>query len=89
MQALSIRVSGKVQGVFFRASTKEKATELGLSSWCRNEPDGCVLIHAEGNADSLESLLAWCHEGPRWANVTKVEKEAVNSEGLNGFGIKR
>lgn len=73
MKHYTIQVFGKVQGVFFRASTREKATELGISGWVKNKPDGSVLIEAEGPDDKLQSLLSWCRQGPPHANVKKVE----------------
>ena len=89
MKAISIRVFGKVQGVYFRASTREKANELGLCGWCKDEPEGTVFIHAEGSEEALSLLLAWCHQGPQWSSVTEVKHESTEVEGLNGFGIRR
>ena len=56
-------IYGKVQGVFFRASTKDKAIELGLKGFVRNQPDGTVEVIAEGSEKQLQELVAWCHEG--------------------------
>lgn len=57
-------VHGRVQGVFFRASTQKKARALGLTGWVRNLPDGTVEVLAVGPRPALEALLAWLHEGP-------------------------
>ncbi|WP_207426510.1 acylphosphatase [Pedobacter sp. SYSU D00535] len=73
MKHLNITVSGKVQGVFFRASTKAVADQLGVKGFVRNQPDGSVYIEAEGDDFSLESILEWCHTGPERALVEKVE----------------
>lgn len=78
-----MRVHGKVQGVFFRASTQEKAQELGLTGFVQNEPDGTVYLEAEGDATALEKLRQWAHEGPRRAKVEKVEAE--EQQELQGF----
>ncbi|MDX5482108.1 MAG: acylphosphatase [Hymenobacteraceae bacterium] len=80
---IAIRVHGKVQGVFFRASTQEKAEELGLSGFVKNEDDGTVYLEAEGDSEALQKLEQWAHEGPRHAKVQKVEVE--EKEGLRGF----
>lgn len=70
-----IRVSGRVQGVFFRQSAKRKAEELGMVGFARNEPDGTVTIEAEGDPAALDALIAWCHEGPTYAKVERVVVE--------------
>ncbi len=67
-----IIVTGRVQGVFYRAHTEEKALELGLAGWVRNRADGSVEIVAEGPRPAIEKLIAWCHEGPPMANVKGV-----------------
>lgn len=70
---LTIRVSGKVQGVWFRASTREEALKLGLSGSVWNNPDGSVGIVAEGEEEKLRELLAWCRRGPTRARVTDLD----------------
>ncbi|OKL40637.1 acylphosphatase [Pontibacter flavimaris] len=80
---VAMRVHGRVQGVFFRASTQEKAQELGLSGFVQNEPDGTVYLEAEGTADALQQLEQWAHQGPRRAKVERVEVE--EKETLEGF----
>ncbi len=69
MKHVNIRVSGKVQGVFFRASTKEQADQLGVKGFARNEPNGDVYIEAEGEEDKLNLFLEWCARGPSKARV--------------------
>ncbi len=73
MKHLSITVSGRVQGVFYRAEAKERALELGLTGFARNEPDGSVSIEAEGPEAVLEKFLEWCKSGPRMSHVENVE----------------
>jgi len=89
MKQWMIRVYGKVQGVWFRKYTCEEALRLGLHGWVRNEPDGSVLIKAEGKEESLRELMRWCQQGPPLAAVTKVEVEAFAMEGLKEFTILR
>lgn len=71
----NIIVSGRVQGVFYRASAKRKAEEIGLTGWVKNAPDNKVEIMAEGEEDKLREMIKWCYNGSRWAVVDKVETE--------------
>jgi acylphosphatase len=89
MRHYTILVSGKVQGVFYRASTVEKAIELGLKGFAQNLPDGTVLIEAEGEEASLQALVEWCHKGPPRADVTSVQVTEVKVQEYNFFTIKR
>ena len=66
-------ISGRVQGVFFRAHAKEMADELGLTGWVRNLPDGRVEAVFEGEEEALKRAIAWCKRGPPLASVEKVE----------------
>ena len=89
LQTWNIRVTGKVQGVFFRQSTMEKAKSLGITGWVRNIPDGSVEIMASGTVDQLTALFNWCHEGPEDAAVeSAVKKECAYSE-FKEFFIQR
>jgi len=65
-------IAGRVQGVFFRASTGEKADELGLTGWVKNAQDGNVEAVFEGDEAAVNEMLAWCRKGPPLAHVTKV-----------------
>jgi len=71
----SIIISGKVQGVFYRMNTKNKAKEFGLTGWVKNTPDGEVKILAEGEEKNLKELIKWCYNGSEEAKVNKVEVE--------------
>ena len=73
MKHLNITVNGKVQGVFFRMSTKAVADQLSVKGFCKNQPDGSVYIEAEGDDFSLENFLEWCNEGPLQVAVQNVE----------------
>ena len=66
-------ISGKVQGVYYRASAQQKASELGLTGYARNLSDGQVEVMAEGPEDGLEKLKRWCAEGPPEARVEAVD----------------
>ena len=76
--ARRVRVSGRVQGVYFRASTVECAKRLVLRGFARNEPDGSVLVLAAGAQAALDELVAWLHSGPPLARVTSVEVEVID-----------
>ncbi len=73
-------VTGRVQGVWFRKSTRDEATRLGLSGWVRNRSDGRVELVAEGVPDAVDRLIRWAHDGPRDARVDDVacEEEPVS-----------
>ena len=86
---LSIRVTGKVQGVFFRASTREEAQRLDLCGWVRNEADGTVRVEAEGDEPVLEQLVVWCQHGPDQARVADVIVEEGEVEGYSDFQVRR
>lgn len=87
MPASRFWVSGKVQGVFFRASTREQALRLGLSGSARNLADGRVEVIAAGDYESLEMLAAWLHKGPPSAKVGGVARESWEGTVPAGFHI--
>jgi len=76
-RCLHIVIRGKVQGVFFRATTAEKARSLGLSGWVRNLPDGSVEVVVKGDEEKLKELIEFCHKGPPLARVTEVLVQEV------------
>ena len=81
-------VGGKVQGVFFRASTREQALKLGLRGYAKNLPDGRVEVLAEGSATALDALERWLHVGPPMARVESVERGDTSvDEAGEGFEI--
>ena len=83
----SIRVSGKVQGVFFRASTKEKAETLSLLGFVQNESDGSVYIEAEGDEDELAEFIEWCKVGPSQARVDQCICKSGETKNFKKFLI--
>ena len=70
---IGLKIWGSVQGVFFRQESRQKAGELGLSGYAQNEPDGTVLIVAEGEESLLKEFVEWCEKGPRQAKVVRTE----------------
>lgn len=83
-------ISGIVQGVFFRSSTKDRAEELGITGWVRNLPDGRVEAVFEGDKENVEKMVEWCRNGPEYARVTGVEviPEPYKGE-FSGFLLRR
>ena len=80
-------VHGRVQGVFFRDSTRQRARARGVDGWVRNRPDGAVEAAFEGSPDAVDALVRFCETGPRGARVSRVEVFEEPPEGLEGFGI--
>jgi len=82
-------ISGKVQGVWFRASTKQKAEQLGLTGRVRNTADGNVEAIFEGEEDLVKKMIEWCHRGPPSAQVKHVKvKNQPSTNGFEGFSIR-
>jgi acylphosphatase len=87
---VSLRIRGKVQGVFFRESTRLEASRLGLTGWVRNRDDGSVEAVAEGEQATLEEFIRWCHRGPQAARVTDVERtESAPTGEFRAFTVER
>jgi acylphosphatase len=86
--ALHVRVTGLVQGVFFRAWARDEAQALGVSGWIRNCSDGSVEALLEGEAEAIEELIALLREGPPGAQVEDVEIEEADREGLSSFEVR-
>jgi acylphosphatase len=87
MDAARFLIEGRVQGVFFRASTREQARRLGLAGVARNLADGRVEVIAAGEADAVEALAGWLHHGPPQARVDRVERLAWTGPVPPGFEI--
>jgi acylphosphatase len=77
-----------VQGVFFRDTTRRHAAQRGLAGWVRNRPDGTVEAVFEGDAEAVEALIRFANEGPRGAEVERVEVTEEDPEGLSGFSAR-
>ncbi|MCL7417146.1 MAG: acylphosphatase [Halalkalicoccus sp.] len=82
-------VSGTVQGVYYRASTRDTAREHGVSGWVKNRADGRVEAVFEGGEEDVDAMVGWCHEGSPAAQVEDVEAEYGEPEGIEGFEIRR
>jgi acylphosphatase len=88
MRRIRAIVSGRVQGVSYRAATRTEARRLGLVGWVRNRSDGSVELEAEGADDVIAALLRWCHQGPPAARVGGVAVEELAPSGADrGFEI--
>ncbi|SNR68661.1 acylphosphatase [Hymenobacter mucosus] len=85
----TLQVHGRVQGVFYRQSTQQEASRLGLTGTVRNNEDGTVSIEAEGSAEALDALEAWCQQGPPAARVEKVVVRAGEVQGYREFAVQR
>ncbi len=89
MKRVHAWISGRVQGVFYRASTHSEAVRLGLKGWVRNLPDGRVELVAEGPGEAVDALIAWCRQGPPAARVDGIEavEETVTGE-FQDFSVR-
>jgi acylphosphatase len=86
--ARRVRVTGRVQGVFFRAWTQSQARELGVHGWVRNASDGSVEAHLEGDEAAVKALIQRLNEGPPSADVENVEVEDAAPEKCDGFHVR-
>jgi len=84
-----IRILGKVQGVFFRKSTLDKARELSLRGWVKNETDGSVLVEIEGTPEALAVMEDWLQTGPKGARVKETVVEEGEEKGYADFEIRK
>ncbi len=89
MPTIAITVTGKVQGVWFRASTRKQALELGVSGTVCNQSDGSVYIEAQGTLEQLNALVHWCKEGPPHARVDDVTTSALLNKSFTAFTVLR
>ncbi|NOT51199.1 MAG: acylphosphatase [Chitinophagaceae bacterium] len=89
LKTISVIVSGKVQGVFYRQNTKEKAVEFGITGEIKNLQDGNVSIIATGTEEQLNKLTDWCKKGPPRAVVTGVEVAEIALQPFEKFSITR
>ena len=85
----NVLVSGTVQGVFYRANTRDAARERGVDGWVRNLDDGRVEAVFEGPEEVVRGMVEWCHEGSPAAEVEDVAIEYGDPEGIEGFEIRR
>lgn len=87
MLAVRFLIEGRVQGVFFRASTREQARRLGLAGIARNLADGRVEVIAAGEPGAIETLAGWLHHGPPQARVDRVERSPWTAQVPPGFEV--
>jgi len=87
MKTLKIIVSGRVQGVFYRASTKAVADQIGIKGIIKNLPDGTVYIEAEGNESLMEDFVDWCKYGPDDARVDDISIEEIELKNYRNFNV--
>lgn len=83
------KITGRVQGVFFRATTKDHADALGINGWVRNCPDGSVEVFAEGTQQQLNRFEAWLHRGPPAARVEAVREQQASPERNIAFTVQK
>ena len=85
-----MKISGRVQGVYYRASALQEAQKLGLVGWVMNCSDGTVEALAEGEKSKLEQFIAWCQRGPEGARITAIDiRWAAAEHNFHGFMIRR
>jgi len=89
VRAVRVRVRGRVQGVWFRGSTRDEARRLGLAGWVRNREDGSVEAHLQGAPATVDAMVAWCRVGPPLAAVTRLDLDDVDlDDSLTGFDVR-
>lgn len=89
MPTVHLVISGKVQGVFFRATAKDVADEIGITGWVKNTEQGDVEIKATGSHDQLRKFIEWCKVGPRRAIVTNLAVTNIDEEHFKKFDVLR
>lgn len=87
-KAIDATVTGRVQGVGFRYETERAAQRLRVTGWVRNEPDGGVAVHVEGDARSVDAMVEWLHDGPSLARVQRVAVRPGADEGATSFDVR-
>jgi acylphosphatase len=87
-RAVDVVVTGRVQGVSFRYYAEGTARRLGVTGWVRNEPDGSVAAHLEGDPEAVDAMLAWLHQGPPAASVEQVDVRAATPTDARSFEVR-
>lgn len=87
-KAIRLTIHGKVQGVGFRYYTQQKAQELNLEGWVKNQPDGTVYVETEGKKQAIESFIDWCKMGPAMAQVRLVQQQEIPLQGYTEFKVR-
>jgi len=89
MPTVHLIIKGRVQGVFFRATAKDVADEIGVKGWVKNTEEGHVELMASGTDEQLQYFIEWCSKGPKKAEVTEVVVTQTHEERFNEFKIVR
>lgn len=89
MPTIHLWITGKVQGVFYRASAAEQATKMQLNGWIKNTADGAVEATVNGSEAALEKFISWCRNGPEHAAVSEVKITPKPDDGFVGFRVIR
>lgn len=87
-KTVALKITGKVQNVGFRYSTRKQALAQNISGFAKNEHDGSVYVEASGTAEDIEKFVLWCHRGPAWARVDQVRISEVPYQRFDGFLTK-
>ena len=87
-RAVEAHVTGRVQGVSFRYYAEHQARRLGVAGWVRNEPDGSVAAHVEGEAQAVDAMVAWLRQGPPAARVDRVDVHETQPTGATSFEVR-
>jgi acylphosphatase len=87
-KAVDVTVTGRVQGVSFRAYTEDEANRLGVAGWVSNEPDGSVAAHVEGEPEAVDAMVDWLGHGPRLARVERADVHPAEDAGLTSFDVR-
>jgi len=88
VKAVTVTVTGRVQGVSFRWYAVQEARRLGVTGWIRNDPDGSVRCHVEGDDAAVDAMVEWCHHGPSYASVRCVAVAEARRIGSDAFDIR-
>jgi len=87
-KAVTVTVTGRVQGVAFRWYAVQEAERRGVAGWVRNEPDGSVAAHLEGDDGAVDAMVEWCRHGPSYASVRDVAVTEARPTGATSFDIR-
>ncbi|HET9888293.1 MAG TPA: acylphosphatase [bacterium] len=87
MKAVSLRIRGRVQGVYYRGSAQDEAERLAISGFARNDPDGSVAAFAQGEDSAVEEFISWCRRGPSGAQVTSVDVHEESPREMKSFRV--
>jgi len=88
VKAVTVKVTGRVQGVSFRWYAVQEAERCGVAGWVRNEPDGSVAAHVEGDDAAVDAMVEWFRQGPSFASVRDVAVTEARPTGADSFGIR-